>query len=148
MGDDVVELAPVAVVAQVGLLQPHGLQPEVRGRLRAELRRHEVEPDRLEPGHVRGHRDEVHPVRAPDLEHARAAGRRRLEPVEDAEDGEPVRVRLRDREPGVRDLLVGRRVAHPADTTGGAVGGAEAARARPCAPGTVRSVTVRVAQPR
>ena len=50
VGDDVVEPAPVAAVAQVGLLQPHGVQPEVRRRPQAELRRYEVEPDRLEPG--------------------------------------------------------------------------------------------------
>ena len=105
MRDDVVELAPVARVEQVRLLEAHVAQPELRGGLAAERRLDEVEADRGEAGRVARHRDQVHAVGAAHLQHARAGGRRRLQPVQRREQREPVGVGLREREAGVGDRV-------------------------------------------
>ena len=111
---DVVELPPVAGVEQVGLLQAHARQAELGGGLAAQRRVDEVEADRRQAGRVAGHRDQVEPVGAAGLEHARRGRGRGLQPVQGREQREPVGMRLREREAGVGDPRVGLGVRHAA----------------------------------
>jgi hypothetical protein len=105
--DHVVE-APERPRGDVTDIEPHVAEPErLDSRPAATHRgRVEVEPDELGPGERIRHRHEVPAVAAAQLQHPAALHVARPPAEEPRKRGEAVRMRLRERGAGIRDLVV------------------------------------------